>query len=285
MSLQIGRYSIDIVDTGNFYLDGGAMFGVVPKTIWSKKYNSGDEKNRIPLAANPMIIKSENKNILVDSGNGVKYSQKLIDIYGFDIEKSNLELSLNKFNLSRYDITDVILTHLHFDHAGGSTFEINGKIEPTFPNAKYYVQKEHYKWACNPTDKDRASFIKSDYEPLISDGLLEFIEGDGELFDGIHVQCVNGHTQAMQLVKVIGDDKSLLFLADLAPTHAHLPYVFSLGYDNFPLTTMAEKKKIFPRAYEEKSIVVFEHDAFLQAATLKSVDKGFEVDESIIITE
>lgn len=283
--MKLGKFTIDIVETGLFGLDGGSMFGVVPKALWSRKYEEGDEKNRITLAAKPLLIQYEDKKIIVDTGNGTKYDEKFIGIYKVDVEKGNFNVALKPHGVKREDITDVILTHLHFDHAGGATIFENGEIAPTFPNAKYYVQKEQYEWGMNPTMKDKGSFIKNDFVPLKESGILELLDGIGELFPGIEVIPVDGHTKAMQMVKLKSKDKSLLYLADLCPTHAHLGIPFVMGYDNFPLTTIEEKKKYLGQAYEENSILVFEHDAFMQACTLQSTPKGFAIDEKITITD
>lgn len=282
--MKLKNYLIDTVDTGIFFLDGGAMFGVVPKVMWSKAYNQGDEKNRIPLAARPLLIRGEGKNILVDTGNGINYSEKILSIYGIDREKSNIANSLKPFDLKPEDISDVILTHLHFDHCGASTIIRNGEFEPAFVNAKYYIQKEHLKWAKNPNMKDSASFIPENFIPIDSDGLFEQLDGEGEVFPGISVIPVNGHTPSMQMVKISDGSDTILYCADLAPTSAHLRYTFGLAYDNLPLTTIEEKIKYLPQAYEEKWTIVFEHDAFIQAGKLKSGDKGFELDEAIKIT-
>ena len=283
--MQLGKFKINTIDTGLFHLDGGAMFGVVPKALWAKRYNAGDELNRIPLAARPLLIEFDNKKILVDTGNGNKHDAKFNNIYGIDETKSNIALGLSKFNLKPDDITDVILTHLHFDHTGGSTILENGKAIPTFPNATYYVQNEHFDWASAPTDKDRASFIKDDYIPLAEEGLLKFTSGNEELFDGISVIPVNGHTRSLQMVKLESGSESLLYVADLSPTSAHLAYTFGLAYDNFPLTTMEEKKRILPDVYKNNTIICFEHDAFIQACRLIDTGKGFGVGEIIKITD
>lgn len=282
--MQFGKYNVDIVNTGIFGLDGGSMFGVVPKPLWSRAYNQGDEKNRIPLAAKPLLLRDGKRNILIDTGNGTKYNEKFIGIYKVDVEASNMDNALKPFEISREEITDVILTHLHFDHAGGSTIELNGELQPTFPNAKYYVQKEQFEWAKNPTMKDRASFIPKDYEPLFANGMLELLDGSGKLLDDFEVIPIYGHTKAMQMVKLIQGRDSILYLADLCPTTAHLNYPFVMGYDNFPLTSLAEKQKYFPQAYEEQSILIFEHDAFIQAGRLISTEKGYKLGEEIVIT-
>jgi glyoxylase-like metal-dependent hydrolase (beta-lactamase superfamily II) len=280
-----GKYQIDIVNTGIFGLDGGSMFGVVPKALWKKRYNEGDSENRIPLAAKPMLIQYEDKKIIVDTGNGTKYDEKFQKMYNIDIESSNFDLALKPFSLTRQDITHVILTHLHFDHAGGATIDVNGEIQPTFPNAKYYVQKDQYQWGMSPTLKDRGSFIRNDFVPLKEDGILELIDGDGNLFDDIDLLTVNGHTKAMQMVKLNTGQDTFLYLCDLCPTTAHVAYPFVMGYDNFPLTALAEKQKYFPIAYEEGWIMIFEHDAFFQSAKLIDKGKGFAAGDEIILTK
>ncbi len=282
--MQFGKFNIDVIDTGNFALDGGAMFGVVPKPLWSKAYNQGDELNRIPLAARPLLIRYENNIILVDSGNGTKMNEKLQGIYGVDVIKSNLTLCLEKFDLTPNDITHFIYTHLHFDHAGGSTIFLDNAAQPLFNNAKHYVQKAHYDWALNPRLKDRASFIQADFIPIKESGLLEFTDGEGEILKGINVIPVDGHTKAMQMVKLQDGNNTLLYCADLSPTSAHIKPPFVLGYDNFPLTTIDEKIKYFNQAADENWLICFEHDAFTQAAYISSNNNTFEIKERITIT-
>lgn len=285
--MKIGNIQIDSIYTGLFGLDGGAMFGVVPKTLWSKAYHPGDEKNRIPLASRPLLLQFDNYKILIDNGNGIKYNAKKIDIYDFDIYKSNPDSYLKQFGITRQDITHVILTHLHFDHCGGSTLLINGKIEPTFPNAKYYIQKNQYEHAVHPTEKDAGSFILDDYVPLKDFGMLELLDGDGELFPNISVITTNGHTADMQIVKITDGKQTLLYTADLVPTHSHIPYAYGLGFDNLPLTTIDEKKKYLPQIYEEGWIIALEHDMQFQACKIAQNERGngFVFDQEVVITE
>ena len=180
--MKIGKFDVQILDTGLFGLDGGSMFGVVPKELWSKRYHSGDTQNRIPLAARPMLVRYDDKKILIDTGIGNKIDDKFADIYDIDKSKSNVEIALSAYNIKSDDITDVILTHLHFDHVGGATKIENGEVIPTFKNAEYYVQEEQYKWALNPTFKDRASFIPDNYIPIFNNKKLNFIEGETTFF-------------------------------------------------------------------------------------------------------
>jgi glyoxylase-like metal-dependent hydrolase (beta-lactamase superfamily II) len=280
----IGKFQIDLLDTRLFSLDGGAMFGVVPKPLWSKAYHPGDAANRIPLAARPLLVRWDDHVLLIDVGNGTKMNDKFRQIYGIDLEKSSMDLALRPFGLKAADVTDVILSHLHFDHAGGSTLAKNGKVVPTFPNARYYVQKDHLKWAQSPCDKDAASFLPDNFLPLKAAGMLTTLEGEGEIYPGIAVKPLFGHTRAMQVVIIHDAGRSLLYCADLIPTCAHIQGPFIMGYDNHPLITLDEKKSLLSRAYEENWLLVFEHDAFIQAATIEPGSKGFKPKEQVEIT-
>ncbi len=283
--LRIGRFELEVLETGRFGLDGGAMFGVVPKPLWERAYHPADAANRIPMAARALLIRWPGGTLVVDTGNGMKMSEKQRQIYALDTSRYSLESSLHRLGVRPEDVTAVILTHLHFDHAGGSTrYDEHGELVPTFPKARYYVQHEHLRWARQPTEKDRASFIPEDFEPLASAGLLETLDGEGELFPGIRLLVVHGHTRAMQLVLVQDGGRGLLYCADLCPTAAHVAYPYIMAYDNFPLTTLAEKKRLLPQAYEEGWILCFEHDAYVQAATLQPTAKGFAIGEVLNIT-
>ncbi len=278
--MRVGEYEIFTIETSRFALDGGAMFGVVPQSLW-RKTNPPDELNRIEMVTRSLLIVGGEKKILVDTGNSPKMSQKLKDIYKIDTTSTNLISSLQKQNITPGDITDVILTHLHFDHAGGSTYNDAGIFKPTFPNAKYYVQKEHWNWALNPTDRDRASFFKEDFLPLKEFGVLELVEGEFELFPGINLILLNGHTAMQQIPKISDGKSTVLFCADLVPMSSHIPLPFIMGYDLQPLVTLEEKRKIMVPAYEEKWTLVFEHDPKVLAATIASNEKGFGVGEVI----
>lgn len=283
--MKLGKFTIDILDTGIFYLDGGAMFGVVPKALWSKAYDKGDEFNRIPLSARPLLICWDNHIALVDTANGTKLDPKIADRFSIDIQKNNLELILAKYKLNASDITDVFLTHLHFDHSGGATKIENNNIVPTFPNAKYFVQKSQYNWAINPSEKDRASFFNENYVPLYDQGILHFLDGDVDIYDGISTITVNGHTKGMQLIKISDNNQTALYMADLCPTSSHIPLPFVMGYDNEPLETIKEKKNIFPKAVEENWTLIYEHDAYKQATKIIKTEKGFKAGKEITISE
>jgi glyoxylase-like metal-dependent hydrolase (beta-lactamase superfamily II) len=279
--MKIGRYTLTSIDTGNFWLDGGAMFGVVPWVFWSKT-NPPDERQRIRLGARCLLIRGERRIILVDNGNGNKWSDKIKDIYRLDNSQNSLERSLAEAGVAPGDVTDVILTHLHFDHAGGSTSIVNGVLEPTFPNAAHYVQRAHWEQSQHPTDRDRASFMNDDFMLLHERGMLTFVDGEKEILPGISVLVCNGHTTAQQLPLISDGKNTLLFLCDLVPTTSHIPFPYIMGYDLRPLVTLEEKKRILPRAEKEGWSLFFEHDPETVAVTLQKTEKGFAIKEKFI---
>jgi glyoxylase-like metal-dependent hydrolase (beta-lactamase superfamily II) len=282
--MDIGSYTISTFETGDFALDGGAMFGVVPKTLWMKAYHTGDDHNRIDMTARSLLIRGNGRIILIDTGCGHKMAEKLANIYRLDYSRASIEQSLQSHGITPEEITDVVLTHLHFDHVGGATKKLsNGDIIPTFPNAMYHVQKEQLQWAQSPTDKDRASFMPENWDPLIANGMLNVLEGDGEVFQGINVQRVYGHTCGLQVIHVQDDRHHIVFPADLIPTAAHIPVPYVMGYDNFPLTSMEEKHELLTQASEQGWIICFEHDAFTKAGTIKRTEKGFSLDQIVSI--
>lgn len=281
--LKVGKFQVDVIDTGSLALDGGAMFGVVPKALWQRAYSEADELNRIPMASRPLLVRWDDKVMLIDAGSGNKLGEKFEKIYNINSEKTPISVGLSKYGLNPDDITDFVYTHLHFDHAGGSTIIDDGEPVPVFNNAKSYVQKSQYEWAMNPTMKDRASFMKENWEPVRAGGNFELLDGEGSIYNGIDVIPVDGHTKGMQMIKISDGGETLLFGADLTPTSAHISYPFIMGYDNFPLTTLAEKEKYFPIAYEDSWTIVFEHDAFAQAGKLGMNEKGIYVKEKFDI--
>ena len=274
-SMKIGDYTIHSIQTGLFKLDGGAMFGVVPKNLWQKT-NPSDDQNRIEMCTRALLLDSGKRIILVDTGIGYKLSEKLNSIYAVDFSTYTLESGLASRGLSRSDITDVILTHLHFDHAGGSTeYDESGKAMPAFENAVYHVQKKHFEWAMNPTDRDKASFFPENYVPLFESGRLAFTDGEQKFDECITLCPLNGHTSHMQLVKVSDGDNTLLHLADLIPTAGHIPAPFIMGYDLFPLTTLDEKKKYLKEISENNWTVVFEHDPHNECVRISFDGKNY----------
>lgn len=279
--MRIGDYKLYSVQTGLFKLDGGAMFGVIPKPMWSKT-NPADERNRIQMCMRSLLLVSDKKKIIIDNGVGYKLSEKLNEIYGVDHSIFTLEAELEKLGYKADDISDVILTHLHFDHAGGSTkIDENEKLQLMFPNAIYHLQKKHWEWGQNPSERDMASFFPENFNPIKEKGQLKFTEGETQFDDFISFHPVNGHTPAMQLVKVKDDNTTLLYTADLFPTTTHIHYPYIMGYDLFPLTTLDEKKKFVPKIAEENWLLFFEHDAFTETCRIVKTEKGFAVTDKM----
>ncbi len=261
------------IQTGFFALDGGAMFGVVPKVLWQKLIPP-DDRNRIPMAMRALLIQTENRLVLVDVGVGHKYTPKFADLYAIDHSTYTLARELEKLGFSVSDITDVVLTHLHFDHAGGSTQRIGEQVVPTFPNARYYVQRSHWVWAHAPNPRERASFFPENYDPLEATGQLVLLEGETELLPGIQLHIVNGHTEGQQLVSVRYKGHTILYGADLFPTSAHLPLPYVMAYDVRPLVTFTEREQYLPWLVRERVIVFYEHDAAVECSTVIEKEPG-----------
>ena len=278
--MKIGRYELHALDTGRFALDGGAMFGVVPRALWEKT-NPADGRNRIDMATRVLLLIGEGRKIIVDTGIGTKLSEKQRDIYRVDLTRFSMTNSLAALGLTAADITDVILTHLHFDHAGGAVERLNGELRPAFPGAKYYVQKRHWEWALKPTEKDRASFMNDDFLPLREHSVLTLIDGPGEIFTGVELVVVNGHTEAQQLVKVADGSRTLLYCCDLIPMASHVPLPYIMGYDIRPLVTLEEKKRTLARALDEGWLLFIEHDPAAEIITVKRTEKGYAIKERL----
>ncbi len=275
MNLKTGKYEISILDCGVFKLDGGAMFGVVPKTIWNKT-NPADELNRITLGLRPILIKGGGRTILVDSGIGDKFAPKHSQMYGIENSGKSIEEALRSLGVGPDDVTDIIITHLHFDHCGGFTkYNASGVSELIFKNAGMYVQKVHHAAAVSPTDRDRASFIKDNIEPILSSPRLKIIDGNCELFEGVFLRVFNGHTPGMQAVWIESEGASVCYLSDLAPTASHVPIPFIMGYDLQPLVIIDEKKKMFDEMAAKGTCAIFEHEPEIFAAKIQKGEKGF----------
>jgi len=267
------------IETGNFKLDGGAMFGVVPKSIWQKT-NPADENNLCPLAMRSLLIEDGKRLILVDTGIGNKQSQKFLNYYYLHGDFS-LEKSLAKHGFSKDDITDVFLTHLHLDHVGGAIERNAESLVPTFKNAIYWSNQKHWNWAIHPNDREKASFLKENIIPIEESGQLKFIEEhQTEFIPGFNIKFTFGHTDAMMLPQLTYKGKTVLFAADLVPTAGHLPVPYVASYDVFPLTSMEEKKLLLSEAYNNNYILLFEHDAVNECCTLTETEKGIRMKES-----
>lgn len=276
--MKIGPYELLPLETGRFALDGGAMFGVVPKNLWEKA-NPADDRNRITLALRSLLLKTETRIILIDTGIGNKFDEKFSNIFKIDLSDYSMEKKLYKHQIRCEEITDVIITHLHFDHAGGTTFRKENQLYLTFPNAVHHIQEEHWNWAINPSEKDRASFLKADFQLLETENKVNKLSGPVELFPGIEILVMYGHTPGMQVVKISDGQNTLLYCSDLIPTSSHIPVPWVMAYDNNPLITMNEKSHLLPAAVEEGWILFFEHDPYLRAAKVIQSEKGFRIGE------
>jgi glyoxylase-like metal-dependent hydrolase (beta-lactamase superfamily II) len=289
LNLKIGDYEVCPIPTGAFGLDGGAMFGTVPKVLWEKS-NPPDEKNRIQMEARGLLLKSPSRKVLIDCGNGgdflAKYGEKLgpkfQEMYNVDDSGPTLLKSLEQFGLKPQDITDVVLTHLHFDHCGGGTTERNGRLEPTFPRAKYFVQSKNLEIAQKPNIREKASYFPANFEPLLKANVLTLLNGDTEDFiPGFSAYVSNGHTQGHQMIRVSDGKTSLLYCGDVVPTSSHVRLAWVMGYDLEPLKLIGEKEKILGRAADENWYLYFEHDPYCDAATVTRNGSDFAVKERL----
>ncbi len=280
--MVIGGYEVLAIETGRFRLDGGAMFGVVPKPLW-ERIAPADERNRIAMASRSMLLRGNGRTILVDAGNGDKYSDKLRDIFAFDTTGNDIVTSLARYGVAPGDVTDVILTHLHFDHAGGATVRVRDRIEPAFPRARYHVQRAQWDAAHRPTERDRASYIPEDFEPLMEEGVLQLRDDDGEILPGITTLVCYGHTTALQCPVVSDGKTSLVFCADLVPMRPHVQLPWIMGYDLRPLVTLEEKRRVLRRAVDEGWLLFFQHDPDVAMSRAVEDEKGFRAGPVISI--
>ncbi|MFZ0211232.1 MAG: MBL fold metallo-hydrolase [Candidatus Acidiferrales bacterium] len=272
----MGELEFLVLTDGTLRLDGGAMFGVIPKTMWEKKAHA-DERNRILLAMNCLLIRAGGKTIVVETGAGDKWDAKQRDIYALD-GSPRLPEQLAQHGVKPGDVDFVINTHLHFDHCGWGTRNIDGKVRPTFPNAQYVIQKGDFEHAKKPTLRDRASYILDNYIPVEEARQLRVIEGEQTIAPGVSVFPAPGHTPAMQCVKLEGGGKTAVFLADLVPTTAHLPMAWIMGFDLYPLTTLEQKLKWLPQIADKGWLALFAHDSVVRAAYLRKKNDNYEAE-------
>ncbi|MHA6279008.1 MBL fold metallo-hydrolase [Salinimicrobium sp. CAU 1759] len=272
------------IEAGNFKLDGGAMFGVVPKSIWNRT-NPADENNMIDIAATCLLIEDGERLILIDTGMGDKQSEKFFGYYYLWGDDS-LDKSLRKYGFSRDDVTDVFMTHLHFDHCGGSVQWNKDRTgyEPAFKNAIFWSNREHWDWATNPNAREKASFLKENILPMQESGQLKFINRAGGAYQetselNFGILFVDGHTDKQMIPHIKYKDKTLVFMADLLPTAGHIPLPFVMGYDTRPLLTLPEKKTFLETAAKENFFLFLEHDAHNKVITVKETEKGVRLDE------
>jgi glyoxylase-like metal-dependent hydrolase (beta-lactamase superfamily II) len=282
------------INTELFKLDGGAMFGVVPKTIWNK-LNPADENNLCTWAMRLLLIEDGNKLILIDTGIGNKQDAKFFGHYYLH-GNDTLEKSLAQKGFHKNDITDVILTHLHFDHCGGSIVKEGEKLVPAFKNAAYWSNQKHWLWATVPNDREKASFLRENILPIQESGQLKFIKEDGEwsMLNGVKpvaftknvsILFANGHTDAMMLPVINYNGKTIVYMADLLPSAAHIPLPYVMGYDMFPLTTLNEKKAFLTEALEKNYILFFEHDPVHECCNLEMTIKGIRPKDFFKLSE
>lgn len=278
------------IETGNFKLDGGAMFGVVPKSLWQRT-NPADANNMIDLAARSLLIEDGDRLILIDTGLGNKQSEKFFSYY-YMWGPHSLGRSLNQAGFSREDITDVFLTHLHFDHCGGS-IEWNDNrsgYRPAFPNARFWSNRDHWTWATQPNAREKASFLKENILPMQESGQLHFVKREPEAFQpeselGFGILYVDGHTDKQMIPHIRYKGQTLVFMADLLPTIGHIPLPYVMGYDTRPLLTLDEKGAFLKRAAQENFVLFFEHDAHNMCCTVKETEKGVRLDRVFPLEE
>jgi glyoxylase-like metal-dependent hydrolase (beta-lactamase superfamily II) len=258
-TLTLGGWTIHTIETGFLGLDGGSMFGSVPKPLWSR-LQAPDDRNRIRLAMRCLLLEGYGRRVLVDDGIGDKFPPKLADIYAVDQREHSLERSLAAHAVNPSDITDVLLTHLHFDHAGGSTKREGERLVPRLPRARYYVQRRNLENARHPNPRERASYLPENFEPLIEADVLTLWDGPGTPWPGIETLLADGHTRGQQLVRVSGPEGALYFATDMIPTASHIRIPYVMGYDVAAIETMTEKRALLERAIAENAWVCLEHD-------------------------
>jgi glyoxylase-like metal-dependent hydrolase (beta-lactamase superfamily II) len=268
--MHLGPFELLPLSDGFFRLDGGAMFGVVPKTLWEKR-TSPDERNRIPMGLRPLLVRTGGRHILIDAGVGDKMSSKEQEIYAFD-RREHLDHSLAEHGVTAGDIDLVIASHLHFDHAGGFTKLEGGEARPRFPRARYFVRRGEWEDATHPNERNRASYLLQNYVPLHEAGVLDFTEDDGEILPGISVWRTGGHTNHHQIVRIDGGGRTAVFVADLIPTTAHVDTVWIMGYDLYPMDTLAYKKRFVREAIDREYVIFFEHDPKVAAGIIRERD-------------
>lgn len=279
-------FSLYTIDAGRFKLDGGAMFGVVPKTLWSRQIPA-DDKNRIHMALRCLLIRSHKtgRNYLIDTGIGNKFDEKFESIYGLDTSEYNLDDSLSYHGFSRKDITDIIFTHLHFDHCGGTTDYVDGKSTIVFPEARLWVTKKQWEEATNPNMREKASFLKENIEPLAESDNLQLIDEGHEFEPGLTHRIVNGHSLGQQLPYLTVGTTHLMYAGDLFPTFAHIPVPWVMGYDMRPVYTLEEKMEILPECESTPVYLFMEHDAQQEVITVQKEGKNYKMGEGLTLSE
>ena len=276
---NIGKWKVVSLDTGFFNLDGGAMMGSIPKVLWEKT-NPSDSINRIRLALRCMLIDDGKNVVLIETGIGDKYSDKFKNMFSIEQQKNTLSNTLSKYGYSFKDITHIVLTHLHFDHAGGAvSLSEKGELVPTFPNAQYYISKSNWEAGLNPNHRDRASYLKENYIPLKEAGVLNIIPENSNIINGIDTYIVNGHTTGQQLIKVSDGNDVIVFCSDLIPLESHLKLPWIMGYDLNAALTLKEKKEFLDLASDNNWLLFFYHDPETVAVKIKQTEHYYKVIE------
>ena len=282
--MKVGNYTLYSIETSQFGLDGGAMFGIIPKTLWEKEAPA-DEYNRIQMVTRSLLLVSNERKIIIDTGNGDKWDDKNRSRYNIDLDKINLSSSLEKYGFIPDDITDVFCTHLHFDHAGGNTSIENGKIVPTFPNATYWVHQDNWDLANSPSEKDRGSYLAENWSVLAENGMIEYVTDREGFLPGIEIVLTYGHTIGMMHPLIKDGDNTVFYAADIFPMAAHVPLAWVMAYDLNPVQTIKEKRSLLPTMVDKNWTVFFEHDPLRQAGKVTMDGKQYRLKETVIISE
>ncbi|MBV9074990.1 MAG: MBL fold metallo-hydrolase [Acidobacteria bacterium] len=268
---KLGDFELTILSDGLYYADGGAMFGVVPKPLWEKKIQA-DERNRIPCGTNAVLVRAFGRIVLIETGIGNKLPEKLAEIYSF---RPQLLQQLEAAGVRRQEVEVVINSHLHFDHCGWNTFlNERGVVEPTFPNATYYVQRAEWEHGCRQLERDRVSYISDNYDPLLRNGQMRLLDGEGDIMPGISAVIYPGHTRNMQAIMLESEGETACYISDLLPTSWHLDLSWVMAYDLFPLETIDSRKRFFQQAIPGKWLTIFTHDHFMPWAFLEWDERG-----------
>ena len=282
--MKVGNYTLYSIETSQFSLDGGAMFGIIPKTLWEKEAPA-DEYNRIQMVTRSLLVVSNERKIIIDTGNGDKWDDKNRSRYNIDLDKINLSSSLEKYGFIPADITDVFCTHLHFDHAGGNTSIEDGKIVPTFPNATYWIHQDNWDLANSPSEKDRGSYLAENWSVLAENGMIEYVTDREEFLPGIEIMLTYGHTIGMMHPLIKDGNNTVFYAADIFPMAAHVPLAWVMAYDLNPVQTIKEKRSLLPTMVDKNWTVFFEHDPLRQAGRVTMDGKNYRLKEAVIISE
>ena len=280
--MKIGQYKLYSIETSEFGLDGGAMFGIIPKIMWEKKAPS-DSLNRIKMVTRSLLLVSDSHKILIDTGNGSKWTKKYLELYNIDLSMYNIDSSLKKYGFTVDDITDVVCTHLHFDHAGGNTIYHENNLVPTFSNATYWIGEKNWNLANHPSQKDQGSFMECDWEVLAQNNMIMLVKD--KFLPGLEIYFTEGHTDGLMHPVISDGNKTLFYGADIFPTAAHIPVPWVMSYDLHPTQTIKEKDRLLKKMYDEEWILFFEHDPIYQACTIGIEGKHYCINKPVIISD